>query len=321
MPSRRSLLKGAASAIIAAPFVAPSLAFAKAPLAATQAPGFYRLMVGKVEVTALSDGVLTMPLAKIYTNTTPEHAVEVLKNAFLPELTPTSINAYLVNTEDRLVLIDAGTGDYLGPSLGKLVANIEASGYKAADIDDVILTHIHTDHSGGLSAEGKRVFTNATLHVNEREAAFWLDEAKAKAAPEALKKAYAEARESTKPYVDAGKLKTFADNAAPVPGLGSVLYAGHTPGHSGIVVESEGEKIVFWGDITHGDVLQFDEPDVAIEFDVDQKAAVTARALAFRQAVEGKYLVAGAHIAFPGIGHLRTDSTNYDWLPVNYTAL
>ncbi|MGG2478205.1 MBL fold metallo-hydrolase, partial [Rhizobium sp. BR5] len=74
MPSRRSLLKGAASAIFAAPFIAPSLAFAKAPLAATQAPGFYRLMVGKVEVTALSDGVVALPLAKIYTNTTPEHA-------------------------------------------------------------------------------------------------------------------------------------------------------------------------------------------------------------------------------------------------------
>lgn len=321
MPSRRSLLKGAASAIFAAPFVAPAVAFAKAPLAATQAPGFYRLMVGKMEVTALSDGVIALPLAKIYTNTTPEHAAKVLQDAFLPEETPTSVNAFLVNTGDRLVLIDAGTGAYLGPSLGRLVANIEASGYKTADIDDVILTHIHTDHSGGLSADGKRVFANATLHVNAREAAFWLDAAKAKAAPEALRKGYAEAKESIQPYIDAGKFETFGDNAAPVPGLGSILYAGHTPGHSAVVLESDGQKIVFWGDITHGDILQFDEPDVAIEFDVDQKAAVVARDLAFRQAVEGRYLVAGAHIAFPGIGHVRTDSTNYDWLPVNYTAL
>ena len=326
MPSRRSLLKGAASALFAAPFIAPSLAFAKAPLAATQAPGFYRLLVGKVEVTALSDGVVALPLAKLYTNTTPEHASKVLKDAFLPDETPTSVNAFLVNTGDRLMLIDAGTGTYLGASLGKLVANIEASGYKAGEIDDVILTHIHTDHSGGLSANGKRVFANATLHVNKREAAFWLDEAKAKAAPEAMKKYYAEARESIQPYIDAGKFKTFSDNAAPVPGLGSILYAGHTPGHSAVVLESEGQKIVFWGDITHGDIthgdiLQFDEPDVAIEFDVDQKAAVVARDLAFKQAVEGKYLVAGAHIAFPGIGHVRSDSTNYDWLPVNYAAL
>jgi glyoxylase-like metal-dependent hydrolase (beta-lactamase superfamily II) len=150
MPSRRSILKGVLSGIIAAPFVAPSTAFAKAPYAAVQAPGFYRLKIGSVEVTALSDGTVALPLAKLYTNTSQQYAQNVLKDAFLPELVPTSVNAFLVNNGDRLVLIDAGTGAYLGPSLGKLVANIEASGYKVDDIDDVILTHIHTDHSGGF---------------------------------------------------------------------------------------------------------------------------------------------------------------------------
>lgn len=304
--------------MVAAPFVAPSLTFAKAPYAVVQAPGFYRLKIGSVEVTALSDGTIPLPLSKLYTNTSQQHAQSVLSDAFLPASVPTSVNAFLVNTGDRLVLIDAGTGTYIGPSLGKLAANIEASGYKVDDIDDVVLTHIHTDHSGGLVSNGKRSFPNATLRVNEREAKFWLSADNANAATGIVKQQFAEADQCVTPYVKAEKFETFADNAAPVPGLGSILYAGHTPGHSAITLESEGQKIVFWGDITHGDILQFDEPGVAIEFDIDQKAAVAARDIAFKQAVEGRYLVGGAHIAFPGIGHVRKDSTNYDWLPINY---
>ncbi|MEZ2224563.1 MBL fold metallo-hydrolase [Rhizobium sp. RCC_161_2] len=319
MPSRRSILKSALTGFVAAPFVAPSIVFAKAPFAAVQAPGFYRLKIGSVEVTALSDGTVALPLAKLYTNTSEEHAQGVLNDAFLPEIVPTSVNAFLVNTGERLVLVDAGTGTYLGPSLGKLVSNIEASGYKVGDIDDLILTHIHTDHSGGLMSDGKRTFPNATLRVNEREAKFWLSPENAKAATGIVKQHFGEADQCVTPYVQAGKFETFGDNQAPVPGLGSILYAGHTPGHSAITLESEGQKIVFWGDITHGDILQFDEPGIAIEFDIDQKAAVAARDVAFKEAVEGKYHVAGAHIAFPGIGHVRTDSTNYDWLPVNYS--
>ena len=318
MPSRRSILKGAVSGLIAAPFIAQPIAFAKAPYAVVQAPGFYRLKIGSAEVTALSDGTVALPLAKLYTNTSQEHAKSALNEAFLPEIVPTSVNAFLVNTGERLVLIDAGTGAYLGPSLGKLVANIEASGYKTDDIDDVVLTHIHTDHSGGLMSNSMRTFPNATLRVNEREARFWLSAENAKAATGIVKQHFAEADQCVTPYVKAGKFETFADNSAPVPGLGSILYAGHTPGHSAITLESEGQKIVFWGDITHGDILQFDEPGVAIEFAIDQKAAVAARDIAFRQAVEGKYLIAGAHVAFPGIGHVRKDSTNYDWLPFNY---
>ncbi|WP_105372902.1 MBL fold metallo-hydrolase [Neorhizobium huautlense] len=318
MPSRRSILKSALTGLVVVPFVVPSVTFAKAPFAAVQAPGFYRLKIGTVEVTALSDGTVALPLAKLYTNTSEHDAQNALKDAFLPDMVPTSVNAFLVNTGERLVLIDAGTGAYLGPSLGKLVSSIEASGYKVDDIDDVVLTHIHTDHSGGLMSNGKRTFPNAMLRVNEREAKFWLSAANAKAASGIVKQQFVEADQCVTPYAEAGKFETFADNAAPVPGLGSILYAGHTPGHSAITLESEGQKIVFWGDITHGDIVQFDEPGVAIEFDIDQTGAVAARDIAFKQAVEGRYLVAGAHIAFPGIGHVRQDSTNYDWLPINY---
>lgn len=322
MLSRRSVLKGTATAALAAGTVTmfARLSFAKAPFQPFQSPGFYRLKLGEIEITALSDGTVPLPLDTLYTNTTEEHARQALAAAFRPTPTQTSINAYLVNTGERLVLIDAGTGTYLGPSLGKLVTNLEASGYRVEDIDDILLTHIHTDHSGGLSADGKRVFPNATVRVNKRDLDFWTDSAAAEKATGALKNQFKEAQESLKPYLDAGKVEPFGDDAEPVPGIGSILRAGHTPGHSSLVVEGGGQTLVFWGDITHGDVLQFDEPGVAIEFDIDQDKAVQTRAVAFEEAADQAYLVAGAHIAFPGIGHVRRDETNYDWVPLNYSG-
>ncbi|MBD8651138.1 MBL fold metallo-hydrolase [Rhizobium sp. CFBP 13726] len=322
MQTRRSLLISTTGAAFAAGVIAslPATALAKAPMIGKQAASFYRMKLGTYEITALSDGTVNLPMAKIYKNITESDAETYLAGHFQSGSAETSVNAFLVNTGDKLVLIDAGTGDLMGPSLGKLVSNIEAAGYKVDQIDDVILTHIHADHSGGLVANGEPVFKNAILHVNYREAEFWLNaDAEAKA-DRVLGPQIDQAERCVGPYVNAKKFETFADNAAPLPGFGSVLRAGHTPGHSGIILESQGKKIVFWGDVAHGDVLQYDHPEVTVDFDVDQTRAAESRAIAFAEAADQKYLVAGAHHAFPGIGHVRRDETNYDWVPVVYSA-
>ena len=321
MQTRRTLLKSTATLALGA--VATSLsgaAFARAPLVGAQAPGFYRLKLGDIEVTALSDGTIGLPMARIYEGISEEDARTYLAGHFQSDPTEMSVNAFLINTGERLVLIDAGTGSLMGPLLGKLVGSIGAAGYRADQIDDVILTHIHADHSGGLTANGRRVFETAVLHVNEREAAFWLQATPEAQADAALGPQILQAHENIDPYVEAGKFQTFADDAAPLPGFGSVLRAGHTPGHSAIIVESGGETLVFWGDVVHGDLLQFDRPEITVEFDIDPPAAAATRAAAFAEAAERGYLVAGAHHAFPGIGHVRRDDTNYDWVPLAYSA-
>lgn len=256
----------------------------------------------------------------MYRNITEDEAEIYLQGHFQAGTAEVSVNAFLVNTGERLVLIDAGAGELMGAALGKLVSNIQAAGYEPSQIDHVILTHIHPDHSGGLVFDNRRVFENAVLHVNFREGDFWLKPSAEAKADEVLGPQIAQAETCVGPYVEAQKFETFDDNAAPIPGFGSVLLTGHTPGHSGIIVESGGEKIVFWGDITHGDVLQYDHPEVTINFDVDQTTAAATRAIAFAEAADEKYLVAGAHHAFPGIGHVRRDETNYDWVPVVYSA-
>ncbi|RCS22586.1 MBL fold metallo-hydrolase [Phyllobacterium salinisoli] len=322
MTTRRSFLKAGLGllSLSTAGALTARAGYAAAPFAKTQAPAFYRMALGDIEVTALSDGTLPVPLEKFFNNTTPDHVDAVLRSVFLESPVDLSVNAYLFNTGSRLILIDAGTGGLLGPRLGHLVANLRAAGYEPEQIDDVVLTHIHADHSGGLTHAGKPVFPNALVHVNKRDAEYWLDPANLASAPEAKKTSFHEATTSLKPYVDAGRFRIFADNASPIPGFGSILRPGHTPGHSSIVIESKGERFVVWGDISHGDAVQFDEPDIAIDFDVDSQIAANTRRHAFVHAADHGYWVAGAHLPFPGIGHVRADSDEFDWVPVNYSA-
>ena len=274
--------------------------------------------LGAFEVTALLDGTVALPVRTMHDHTTPERVDASLATAFLRSPLALSVNAYLVNTGDRLVLIDAGTSDLLGPALGALPAALRASGYRPDDVDAVLLTHIHTDHSGGLMLHGERVFPNATVHANAREAGYWLDAGNLDRASEAGKRPFREAAASIGPYQRAGRFRTFEDNASPVASFGSILRPGHTPGHSSIVVESGGETMVAWGDTTHGDVVQFREPGVGISFDVDSRAAAATRALAFQDAADRRYWVAGAHVSFPGIGHVRRGAAGYEWVPANH---
>lgn len=175
-------------------------------------------MVGDVEVTALSDGAAQFPIADLYVNTTPEQARLALANAFQGTPTYLSVNAYLLNFGDRLVLLDAGTSDLMGPALGKLPANIVASGYHPDQIDDVVITHIHPDHTGGLTLAGAKVFPNATVHVPEADKAFWLSAENKANAPEDAKGFFDQAVASIKPYEDSNTLQTYAPDEAAIAG-------------------------------------------------------------------------------------------------------
>lgn len=117
-------------------------------------------MLGAVEVTALFDGALSMPVDKFMTNTTTEQVAALLAQESLGIPLDLSVNAFLINTGSRLVLIDAGSGGYFGPALGKLVRNLRASGYQPEQVDEIYITHLHFDHVGGLAIDGKATFPN-----------------------------------------------------------------------------------------------------------------------------------------------------------------
>jgi glyoxylase-like metal-dependent hydrolase (beta-lactamase superfamily II) len=311
------MLKRLLPAALALGFSATS-ALAAGPLLKGQAPGWYRLQLGDFEITALNDGTLDLPVDQLLQQPKPD-TVRALQHAYLGVPLETSVNAFLVNTGTKLVLVDTGAAGLFGPTLGKLLANLKAAGYSPEQVDEIVITHMHGDHIGGTAADGKPNFPNATLRLDKKDADFWLS-------PEQIAKGGDGAKAiaaNVKAYADAGRFKPFEGSPAGVeivPGVKAFPAYGHTPGHSNYVAESKGQKIMFWGDLMHVAAVQFPKPSVTINFDSDPKAAAPAREKAYAAAAKEGYYVGVAHVSFPGIGRLRADGKGYDWLPVNYSA-
>ena len=299
-------------------------AIAAAPQVKTSAPGYYRMMLGDFEVTAISDGTVDLQVTDLLTNTTPAKVRGALARAYLKDPVETSVTGYLINTGTKLVLIDAGTSTFFGPTLGKLVGNLKASGYQPEQIDEIYITHMHPDHIGGIVPAGwrhKMAFPNAIVRVDRRDAEYWLSKTNMDAAPKDAKQFFEIAMAATKPYAAADRFKPFDGNTELTPGIRAVATHGHTPGHNIYVVESKGQRLDIWGDLMHVAAVQFPQPAVTIQFDTDSKAAAVQRKREFAGAAKRGHWVAAAHLPFPGIGHLRADGKGYDWVPANYSAL
>lgn len=278
--------------------------------------GVYAFNVGKFRITALSDGTLPLDLHPLLKGISPKQIDAMLLRGFARNPLETSINAYLVDTGSHVVLVDTGAGELFGSVGGKLPESLAAAGYQPAHITDVLITHIHTDHSGGLTRGGQMMFPNATVHVGLADVDFFLDRANLE---KGLKPAYLEeALKTVGPYQRAGKLKPFAAESEILPGITAIPTPGHTPGHSFFRAASNGESIDFWGDIMHVGLIQFSRPEVTITFDVNQDAARAQRLEQFEKAAREQRLSAVAHLPFPGIGHIRHEAGTYDWVPAQY---
>jgi glyoxylase-like metal-dependent hydrolase (beta-lactamase superfamily II) len=279
--------------------------------------GYYRLRVGEAEVIALSDGTVPFAGYNILQNTS-QAEVNALDAADAKPPFEASMNAYLIVLGNRLILIDTGTGELLGPTLNKLPFSLRAAGYSPSQITDILLTHIHADHSGGLMDRERIRFPNATVHMEKREISFWLSPGEMEKAPQQHKPYFLQAMQTVQPYVKSGQVRPFEGETELFPGLRAIPAPGHTPGHTFYALESRGEKLVFMGDVIHAPEVQFARPSVSVTYDVDPIQAIATRQAAFRAAARDHFLVAFAHVSFPGVGHIHADGEHYRWNPIPF---
>jgi len=312
-----------------------SSTFAAAPQVRTQSPGFYRVMLGAFEITALLDGTHPFPDAAVLMkpkpnasvversklfDDDPQEANTLLEAADQKAPTEGSINAFLINTGTKLILIDSGAGTLYGACCGHLIENLRAAGYRPEQVDEVLLTHLHADHVGGIAPGGQMAFPNAVIRASKLDADYWLNDENEKAAPTFLRPMFEGDKASLTPYIAAGRFQPFDGDPELVPGIRAIAAPGHTPGHTSYSVESGGQKLLVWGDIVHVAAIQFPDPSVSVEYDNDGALAEATREAIFSKAAKDGFWIGAAHISFPGLGHVGVRGKEFIWMPAEYTT-
>jgi len=284
-----------------------------------ESPGWYSARIGRITVTALFDGTIPMLVDKEFVAPAPAKLKALLARDGLGTTVPMPVNAFLIDTGQRIVLVDAGTGalKMFGEGLGRVPTNLRAAGYTPEQIDEIYLTHMHGDHVGGLTIDGRAVYPNATVRADAREAGHYLSRAK-QAAAGAEKADFESAVAMLDPYVRSGRFKPFDGSTELVAGVKALPAHGHTPGHTAYVVESDGEKLVLWGDLVHIGAIELPLPSAAMAYEADPAQARASRLGALREAARERTWIAAAHLGFPGIGRIRADARGggYSWLPM-----
>jgi glyoxylase-like metal-dependent hydrolase (beta-lactamase superfamily II) len=314
--TRRGVLAGGAAATLAA---AANPAAAAAPESGKQWPGVYRYKIGGYELTALYDGIWYRPITDKFIRNAPFAEVEhALDQAFMPhDKLATPFTALVVNTGDRLVLIDTGTGGQIAPSAGALRDNLVAAGLDPNAVDRIVISHFHPDHINGIKdKDNNLIFPNAEIMVPAPEWAFWMDDANLNAAAGDLKETFLNQRRI---FSDIAKNVTqFEPGKEIAPGIETLPAPGHTPGHTVFAIHSGDQSLLVLSDTAQHPAVFARHPDWQAAFDVDGVAAVATRKRIFDRAAADRMLVTGYHFPFPACGHLIKTASGYEHVPIEW---
>lgn len=165
-----------------------------------------------------------------------------------------AIGSFYVETDGRHILIDLGQGLPTSlPSYGHMMENFERAGLENEKITDVVFTHLHLDHIGWASHEGKSVFPNATYWVHQADMEYFVDsQNESISGPDII-----QAKDRLKP-VEA-QIRTFTEDFFLTPSLQIVHAPGHTPGEIVLSLTADGQRLLFLGDVVHHPAELVDE--------------------------------------------------------------
>jgi len=268
--------------------------------------------LGDIRVTALDDGYGDAPI-EVVVNVDEAGAAALAKLSSGNGLLHPVFNAYLIETGARRLLIDAGAGVHMGPNAGKMLANLAEAGVAPGDVDAIILTHPHPDHILGIvDNDWNAVFPSAELMVPELDGQFWLRSDPSKIDNEYQRVETVRAQKAAAPYN--GRMRTILSGEV-APGVTVVPLPGHTPGHSGYMVEGGGKELFLWGDIVHLPTFQPARPDASLLFDVDLPLARETRKQTFERAIADRLEVGGGHLLAPGFARVERAGLVYRIVP------
>jgi len=283
-------------------------------------PSRYALKVGEIDVLVVSDGVLPLPTTMLAHNADPAARAAWLDDMYLPpDAFDWALNVVVVRSGDKTILIDAGLGadpDLHLPRAGQLIRRLDAAGIDLTAVTDLVLTHMHMDHIGGLLVDGvkERLRKDLRIHVAAAEVKFWeapdfTHTSMPPGFPDALRSA---AKRFAKEY--RSHLRLFEDKHEVAPGVVVTRTGGHTPGHSVVRVASGGEALTFAGDAVFA--VGFDEPNWHNGFEHDPEEAARVRVRLLRELAETGEMLVATHLPFPSVGRVAADGDAFRWVPV-----
>lgn len=314
--SRRSLLGGAGTAIVASPFLNLSVAHTAEP-DSRALRAIHRFNLGAMRVTVIDDARFTFP-APAFAANQPQGTIGPFLDRFgLPsDFASLHMQVTLIESGENKILLDTGMGDITFPENpadnGRLAAGLATIGVTPADITAVILSHGHPDHIGSCSSNGAPVFKNATYFMPPNELEFWTQKPGSEQSFPNFMLGVGNAqlepvRELIKPYGDGDEV---------VPGVTAIAAPGHTMGHHAFLLHSGDSKLLHLMDSAVHYLVGPEEPDWALAVEMDQAAAAATRRRLFKQAAEEKLLVAGYHFPFPGIGRIVEQGSAWRYVPM-----
>ncbi|NJC70037.1 MBL fold metallo-hydrolase [Planosporangium thailandense] len=268
---------------------------------------FPHVTIGNYAITALSDGYLTASL-DLLVNIDQDEASELHRRSGSHDHSPMHINSYLLHGNGHVALVDAGAGGVKQWG-GELEERLPLAGVQRSDVDTILLTHAHPDHIGGLTdIAGRATFPNAELVIDDREVAFWRDDANLAHASERARGNFQIARRALDAYAD--RLRSFTANEA-LPGIEAVPLHGHTTGHTGYLVGGPARSMLFWGDTVHFPLIQAARPEASVILDNDPVGAAASRLKTLEMASAEHLLVAGAHLNERGFARVARSKNGY----------